>query len=230
MSLWNQTAAELLDATASAQPTPGGGSVAALSGAYGAGLLSMALNITHAKALKKAQRAAERAGEAADLPAPPQALEVIGGVRTRLRALADEDVAVFRQFVAAARRPGGTPEADAEREGALAEASEAARAVPLEIARQCAAALAAAEGLAGEVHPEVVSDVGAGAALLRGAAQAALLTFEINLRSLSSDERARLSAQRDALERECAERAGRVLGEVRAQWQGDGDGSPPARS
>ena len=208
MSLWNQTAADLLKATASHKPTPGGGSVAALSGAFGVGLLSMALTISR----NKAQKAGKELS-----PELSATLERLQSAQARLQALADEDVAVFRKFVDATKLPSTSDEEKQVRADALADAGEAARATPLEIARQCVQALEDAEGTVQEVHPEVVSDIGAGASLLRGAIDAALLTVDINLLRLSDDEKAPLQAQRDALASEGHERAERLLKQAQRQ-------------
>lgn len=208
MTLWNQTAAALLSATASHKPTPGGGSIAALSGAFGTGLLSMAMTIS--------SRKAQKAGN--ELPPELSAtLERLQAIQARLQVLADEDVAVFRKFVDATKLPKETDEDKQRRAEALAAAGEAARNTPLEIAAQCVQALAEAEGTVREVHPEVVSDIGAGAALLRGAIDAALLTVDINLLRLPDEEKAPLQAQRDQLEREGHERAQRLLKQAQKQ-------------
>ena len=189
-TLWTRPAQDLLDATSSRQPTPGGGSVAALSGAFGTGLVLMAARIS----LHKAQKA----GDTPD-PALTAALDTLEGVQDRLRRLADEDVAVFRGYVDATRLPRSTDEEKAARRAALDRAGEAARAAPLGTAQACVEALEQAQACLEHVHPEVVSDVGAGAALLRGALEAALLTLDINLRHLEAEEQARLRAQRGEL-------------------------------
>ncbi|WP_083847294.1 cyclodeaminase/cyclohydrolase family protein [Deinococcus gobiensis] len=186
-TLWTHTAQDLLSATSSRQPTPGGGSVAALSGAFGAGLVLMAARIS----LHKAQKA----GQVPDL-ALTAALDTLEEVQGHLRRLTDEDVAVFRGYVDATRLPRTTEEEQAARRAALDRAGEAARAAPLETAQACVEALEQAQACLPHTHPEVVSDVGAGAALLRGALEAALLTLDINLRHLEGEERARLQARR----------------------------------
>ena len=208
MTLWDQTAADLLKATASHKPTPGGGSIAALSGAFGVGLLSMALTISRNKARKAGQ----------DLsPELSATLDRLQTIQARLQALADEDVAVFRKFVDATKLPKDSDEEQQARADALAAAGEAARATPLEIATQCVQALAEAEGTVTEVHAEVVSDIGAGAALLRGAIDAALLTVDINLLRLSEEEKAPLQTRRDELAQQGQERAARLLKQAQKQ-------------
>lgn len=188
-SLWDQSARELLQETASRSPTPGGGSVAALGGAFGAALVGMALEISVGK------NPAE-----ADLAAMRDLLASIGRHRDHLQALADEDVRAFEGYVAASNLPRATEEAKLTRRTALGEASRAATAAPLNIARVAVAVLDLAPRAARLVHQEVVSDVGAGAALLRGAVQAALLTVDINVPGLPEGERPELQAERERLE------------------------------
>ena len=118
---------------------------------------------------------------AADLGPQIAALE---DVQARMQTLTDEDVRVFRAFVDATRQPEG------ERAAALDEAAQAARAM-----RRGAAVLEA-------VHAEVVSDVGAGVFLLRGALDAAALTVRINLRPLPAPDRTDWEAALSTLETE----------------------------
>jgi hypothetical protein len=44
--LWVSTAEQLLQRTSSAEPTPGGGAIAAVTAAFGVGLVHMALEVT----------------------------------------------------------------------------------------------------------------------------------------------------------------------------------------
>lgn len=221
-TLWDRTAADLLAAASSHQPTPGGGSVAALSGAFGAALVHMAAVISRNKARKAGAGAGDEHATGGAVPAGLEtAMADLERLQLRLRALADEDVAVFRGFVSATKLPRGTAQEQAARAEALAAAGEVARATPLEVARCCVQALETARDVLPLTHAEVVSDVGAGAALLRGALDAALLTLDINLRRLSSDERARWEVRAGDLA--CRGHAGAdaVLAETRAQIAAD---------
>ena len=200
-SLWEQSAADLLRAASNHQAAPGGGGTAALSGAFGAALVHMAAVISRQKALK----AEGTSGDWDTVMA-----ELDGHLRA-LRALADADVEAFGQFVEAVRQPRTTEEEQVSRAEALEEAGDLSRAVPLRIEQACVETLGAAERLLPHTHPQVVSDVGAGAALLRGALDAALLTLEINLRRLNEEERRPLQAERDRLAAAGHEGAARVL-------------------
>lgn len=199
-SLWDRPARELLQETASPAPTPGGGSVTALSGAFGAALVAMALEISLG-------RRPDEAGEQAmrDL------LADLTRHRERLQALADEDVAAFGGYMDALALPRGGEEERRQRRAALREATRAATAAPLETARVVVEALDLAPRAAELAHGEVVSDVGSGAALLRGALQASLLTVDINVPGWPEGERAGLRAEREVLETRGAARADEVL-------------------
>ncbi|MFD1731392.1 cyclodeaminase/cyclohydrolase family protein [Deinococcus malanensis] len=161
-----------------------GGSVAALSGAFGVGLVCMALNITRRK----------RPEQAAALLGP---LESLLGLQAELRTLADQDVQVFRAYVDATRLPKDTNEDRQARRVALDRAGQQARDVPLRVAQVAVEGLTLAAEVLEQIHPEVQSDVGAGAGLLLGSLHASLLTLDINLRHLDEEPRRTLEELRD---------------------------------
>lgn len=173
-TLWSQSLAAFRDAVASDAPTPGGGSVAMVSASLGLGLVIMALEITHRK---------QEPGPAADETA--RLLASARGQLTALGRYADEDVAVFNAYMTALRMPKATAEEKIARKKAMQQALEQATRAPLAAARTSAAALEIADEAAGLAGPHVVSDVGAGAALLGGAVTAVLLNVDINLPTLA---------------------------------------------
>ena len=124
--LTQQTVTEFLDALASNAPAPGGGSVAALSGALGAALLSMVCNLT----LGKKKYAAVQDDIAA-------LVEQTEALRHRLTDLLEADVEVFTGVSAAYKMPRKTPEDKAARSAAIQEALKAATQVPLDVAKAC---------------------------------------------------------------------------------------------
>lgn len=171
MTLLEANARILLEQTASAAPTPGGGSIAALSAAFGVGLLSMSLEVSAARLAKKG------------LTLTPDPRTELTQLRMRLQELADEDVRVFERYMVALKLP---PE---QKEAALHEATLAALQVPMSIAYTVLEALKQMTPVLPMVISSVVSDVGAGAAIAEGAARAALLTAQINFSALSLLER-----------------------------------------
>jgi formiminotetrahydrofolate cyclodeaminase len=191
-SLWTETAQRLLERTASAEPTPGGGSVAMLAASFGVGLVIMALEVT-----RKRKDA-------------PQGLDPLIAEGRRLleatRRAADEDVEVFESYMAALRLPKASDEEKSRRREALAAAALRASEVPLAAARLCLSALALGARAAALAHAAIRSDVNAGALLLTAAGRAVLLNVDANLPSLADDtQRARLAGERSRCEAElCA--------------------------
>ncbi|MDE0023320.1 MAG: cyclodeaminase/cyclohydrolase family protein [Spirochaetaceae bacterium] len=167
---------EFLARTASATPTPGGGSVAAVAGALASALVAMVARLTDRK--KGYEQAWELAGESVDRA---------DRLTADLQAGALEDVRSFEAYMAALRLPKGSPAERQARRAALAEATRRATAAPLAIAAACAEILNVAERLAPVANRHAVSDIGAAAHLAAAAAGAALLTAEINLGSAPDD-------------------------------------------
>jgi formiminotetrahydrofolate cyclodeaminase len=184
MSLWTMPAAELLAQTASAAPTPGGGSVACVCGAMGTALVAMALEIT----LRTA---------------PAERVDEIQGSLGRLRALiaatqahADRDVEVFGRYMAALGLPRADPTAAQARKAAVAGAALDATTAPLDAAADLVQALEIAVTARGLARRQVMSDVIAGADLLRGAVHAVLRNVDINLPGIADGEVAEALARR----------------------------------
>ena len=161
-----------LERTASASPTPGGGSVAAVTGALASALVAMVARLTDRK--KGYEQAWELAAETS---------RRADRLTAKLQAAAMEDVHSFQAYMAALRLPKQSLEERRARTAALAAATQRATAAPLAIAAACAETLALAAGLAPVANRHAVSDIGAAAHLAAAAAAAALLTAEINLGS-----------------------------------------------
>ena len=168
---------EFLDRTASDSPTPGGGSVAAVTGALAGALVAMVARLTAGK--KGYEQAWEQAGEA---------VRHADRLAAELQAAALEDVRSFEAYMAALRLPKGSAEERGTRRGALAAATRRATAAPLAIAAACAEVLTLAQGLAPVANRHAVSDIGAAAHLAAAAAGAALLTVDVNLGSAPGGE------------------------------------------
>jgi len=167
-------AAELLDRFASPEPTPGGGSAAALSGGLGAALVAMVC------AMPKTRTGA--AEERARLDAALAWAREAGG---RLRALVQEDARVYDSVVAAYRLPKATEAEKAARKGAIAVALARATDVPLATAEACLVVLKAAQEAAAHGSPNAVSDARTGGALGFAGLVGAAENVRINAGSLA---------------------------------------------
>ena len=163
-----------LDNLASAAPTPGGGSAAAVIGAAGAALLSMVCNVTLGK---KGQEAV-----AADMQSVRDRSERL---RARLTAMVADDVAAFDGLMAAYRLPKASEEEKLLRAEAIQSTLLAATETPLACARACAEVVALSRRAAEKGYSGVVSDAGVGVLAANSAVRSAALNVYINAPSLT---------------------------------------------
>ncbi len=173
MKLREKTISELLAAIRSPDPTPGGGSAAALAGAMGASLLAMVAGLPRSRAATEEDaRRLRAAGERSTALAEDMA------------ALIDRDSEAYGLVLAAYRKPKGTDDEKAGRSAAIQDAMRTAISAPLDVMRACAAA--AEQGVVvGELGLlSASSDVQVGLELLRAAMRGAKLNVEINLESV----------------------------------------------
>jgi formiminotetrahydrofolate cyclodeaminase len=161
---------EFLTALASEDPTPGGGTAAAVSGAMGAALVEMVAALTLGKEKFADAHAAVR----------PIA-EAASSTRREMLDLASEDAQAFEAVVAARRLPKETDEEKAARSKAVALSNRVATEVPMRTARAAAQLLAALPELVEKGNPNAASDAGTAALLLEASAEGALLNVGINL-------------------------------------------------
>jgi glutamate formiminotransferase/formiminotetrahydrofolate cyclodeaminase len=117
-------------------PAPGGGSIAALAGALGAGLASMVANLALGGAGGPAAP-----DEAALLAVAEQGQRL----KDQLLLAVDEDARAFNGYLEARRLPQGTAPERAAREAALQRELKAAVAVPWATAQACFQVMRAAE-------------------------------------------------------------------------------------
>jgi methenyltetrahydrofolate cyclohydrolase len=165
----------LLDALASGEPAPGGGSAAALVGAMAAALCA------------KVALLSSDGGSAAQGAA----------LCRKLTALADEDARLYTTALSEL----GLRDDDFKLGRALEQAADA----PLRIGEACADVATLASALAEHGASECQADARSAAALAAGAARAAAVLVEVNLGVSGNDERVelarRFSAQADAAAR-----------------------------
>jgi methenyltetrahydrofolate cyclohydrolase len=164
---------QFLEELASANPTPGGGSAAAIMGAMGAALVSMVCNVTFGK---KGCEAAEP--ELKSMLAKSEAL------RRRLAGMVAEDIAAFDGLMAAYKLPKASDPEKAQRADSIQASLKRATEVPLECARACAEVVDLARRAVQLGYQHVISDVGVGVAAADAALRSAALNVFINAPSL----------------------------------------------
>lgn len=172
--LTDRTVIDLLNAFSSPDPTPGGGSAAALAGALGASLLSMVAGMSKTRTGTPEVRAALDA-------ARPGLLEL----RRVLLDLVDRDATAYDLVVAAYKRPKVTDEDKAARKAAIQAAMRIATEVPVETMAACADAIRAGEPVAEFGNPSAQSDILTGLELLKTGLIGARCNVEINIGSLT---------------------------------------------
>lgn len=166
----------LLDRVAAPEPTPGGGSVAAIAGAFGAALVQMVAGLPRTRHDNDDERAV-----LATLDAP------LADLRQRLLGLADEDTAAFERLMAAFRLPKASDEDKAARREAIQAATREATTVPLQTAVAAARVLDLAGTVAALGNPSASSDLLVGMGMLRAAAEGAAANVRINLEGIKDD-------------------------------------------
>jgi formiminotetrahydrofolate cyclodeaminase len=172
-----QPVAGFIEQVASKAPAPGGGSVAAYSGALGAALLTMVANLTIGK-----KKYADVAAEFTELKKQTEEL------RAQLTAQVDADNDAFKKF----RVAGRLPEDAAGREKQLAEASQLTIDVPAKTMQLCLAALKLAPAVAGRGNVNTVSDAATGAEMLLAGLEGAANNVLINIQGRDDADAKRL--------------------------------------
>jgi formiminotetrahydrofolate cyclodeaminase len=177
VKLTDKPVTNFLDELASNAPAPGGGSVAALSGALGAALISMVCNLTVGKkGYEKVQ------DDINDLLAQSEAL------RKELADLLEADVAAYTGYSVAAKMPRSTDEEKAERAHAMQAALKSATDVPLRIAEAAVKVMDLCMPAAEKGNKWAVSDAGVAVLMAEASLRSAALNVLINLGSLKDQE------------------------------------------
>ena len=169
--------ADVLDAFASTEPVPGGGSASAVAGALGASLLLMVAAMTKTKS--------GTPEETADLA---EASARLRPLRDRLTMLVDKDSDAYAAVAAAFKLPKASDERKASRKEAIQAATKEATEVPLDIMRACRDALRHAVIVARNGNRNATSDVGVAVELLLTGVKGAGLNVDINLEALADKD------------------------------------------
>lgn len=172
----DQTLSGFLTELSSPEPTPGGGTAAAVAGAMGASLLLMVAGL-----------AKSRTNADAEKEALATARPALATLRDRTLTLADTDSAAFDGVMAAFRRPRATDDEKAARKAAIQAALRGATEAPLETLQAVIAISELARTVAEHGNRSATSDVRVALELLEAAAAGASANVEINLMSLDDE-------------------------------------------
>jgi methenyltetrahydrofolate cyclohydrolase len=189
MTLAEMRIGELLEQVGAKQPTPGGGGVAALTGAMAAALAQMVV----AYSLGKKSLAAHQG----ELEA---ALGYLSRAQSLLLGLAEEDAEAYGLVNELQK----LPEDDARRQRELAGAVEAAIQVPLSAIATCDDLLRRCESLRPKTNPYLHSDLAIAAGLAEASARGLVWMVRVNAAMLPDGEsRRKFVEQAEAMAADC---------------------------
>ncbi|UCE74152.1 MAG: cyclodeaminase/cyclohydrolase family protein [Methanomassiliicoccales archaeon] len=163
---------ELLLGISSNSPAPGGGSVAALSGCFGAALISMVCNLTIGK--KKYQDVEDEF---------KGILEESMTLEEELLTLSVKDVDAFNEVMAAYRLPDGE-----EKNKRLKRAYQEAARIPLVTAKKCARLIELARITTRKGNKNALTDSGVGALMAYSGLKGAIYNVRVNLKEMGDDD------------------------------------------
>jgi formiminotetrahydrofolate cyclodeaminase len=173
---WDTGIREFLQKTGAGEPTPGGGSAAAVAAALGAAMTAMSANFSQSEKFEGVRQQMIDAAENADRLA------------VRCEELLEADMESFMHVVDAYKLPHDTAEDQQFRKAAVSGAAGLAIETPLRLLRVCRDGVRNAFDIAETINANVASDLGIGVLMFDAAAQAACLTVEINLAALRQEE------------------------------------------
>ncbi|MGI6643527.1 MAG: cyclodeaminase/cyclohydrolase family protein [Bacillota bacterium] len=187
--LFGKSLKDVLKASASSEPVPGGGSVSAIVGAFAASMAAMVANLTIGK--KKYRKVESQMVSLRD-----KALSLM----SRSEELVDADMGHFKKFIEYYKMPASTPEEEERKDHLIQEALKDATETPLEIAQACLQVLETVVEMAPIGSKMAISDAGVAAYLADAALKAALLNVDINLPQIKDHEFAeKARGRKDAL-------------------------------
>jgi methenyltetrahydrofolate cyclohydrolase len=172
----DQPIRHFLDKLASKSPEPGGGSVAALTGSLGAGLVSMVCSLTLGKEKYK------------DVQPQVEALiKESEKLRHEIQDLIQKDTEVYGGLSEVYKMPKNTDAEKAARSAKMQEALKLACQVPFEIGLKSLEVAKLAERAADIGNVAAVSDAGVAVLLAQACAQSAALNVKINVNSIKDE-------------------------------------------
>ena len=202
MKLVEQRVIDFVAATASKEPTPGGGAIAALTAATGAALAEMVANLTFGK---KGYESVQT--EMEELQAKAEA------IRERMLELSQADADVFNIFMNALGLPKNTDEEKAARTAAIQQAYKDAAMVPFEIGELANQIFDLAELASRKGNQNLITDGIIAAINARAAVKSAFLNVRINLSGIKDKSFvAELTSKMYAIEKDLDVKESSIIG------------------
>lgn len=203
--LINKSVKEFVEATASNEPVPGGGSIAALAASIAAALAEMVANLTIGKK-KYVEVEEEMKGIS----------EKLASCRQVLLEYIDKDAQSFDGVMKAFGMPKDTDEEKAARSAAIQEAMKDAAAVPLAVAKSTFDLMDPIMAVVVRGNANAVTDGAVSAMMARTAVLGALYNVKINLSSINDqDFVSKVTADVERLEKDVVKAEQEILAAVK---------------
>ena len=167
---------EFVDLLASGEPTPGGGSAAAMTGAQGAALVAMVCGLTAGR-----PKYAEHDGLARET------IIAANAVKDGLLEALDRDSEAYLGVVAVFSMPKDSAQEKQARKAAMQQALKASTLSPYEMMKLSAEGLRLARAVAGKCNVNAASDLGVAALSLRAALEGGWSNVLINLGGIEDE-------------------------------------------
>lgn len=190
----DKSISDFAEALASKAPTPGGGGAAALAGAVGIALCSMAGNIS-ANAKRQGLYELNEKSDA---------------LREEFLKLIDEDAKNFAPLSVAYSKP----KTDPDYAETMRNATITACASPMEIMRCCCKGIELLENTKELCSKMLLSDIACGASICKAALQSASFNVFVNTKTLSAVDAEPFNAEADAMLGEYMPRAQKICEDV----------------
>lgn len=174
--LANMSIKEFLDKTASSDPAPGGGSIAALCGAAACALTSMVAALT--------VNNKEYVGVSEEME---KLIQAGSGLMTFFMEQMDADAEAFNGVMDAYRMPKTGEQERAARNAAIQQGLKKAAEVPMGVAERALESMDMIETAVEKGNRHAVTDGAVAAMMARNAVLAALYNVEINLASIKDE-------------------------------------------
>ena len=179
--LMDKSVKDYVAQVASKDPTPGGGSVAALAGSLGSALTTMVGNLTIGRKIYEELNDDVR-------KTMDKNFEELKATKEKLNQIVDEDTKAFDGVMLAFKLPKDTEEEKKKRTAAIQEGYKVALEVPLRCAEECFKVLKLQKVFAEHGNVNAITDVGVGALLAATGLEGALLNVKINLLSIKDEK------------------------------------------
>jgi len=171
---------EFTNTLASNKPAPGGGSVSALAGANGCGLMIMAGELSfHKKKFKALDEGVQNTFK--------KHIEFFESSKEKFLSYIDEDTKAFNQLMDAFRLPKDNEKQKEARSIAIQKATMESIRVPMEVCQLSIESLRHVEVVMNDANRNTISDQGVGVMMLHTALEGSAMNVLINLSGLKDD-------------------------------------------